>query len=147
MEIQVNGGSVQDKINWAFSHLENTSEFQMSSVKEISLMLLESPRVMDLKELPLDMELEDFPEKPIKVLEKSVVSEDGIQKESDGLLPELVKTDITIELKPIKEFTESENPPEKSVIMPLLIMMLLKKISLLWEVSLTMERLEMTMLC
>jgi len=94
-----------------------------------------------------DTVLESSQERPIKVSERSGVSEDGIQRESDGLSPELGKTDIITELKLTKEFTESVNQLEKLAITPLLIMMSLKRTLPQWEDSHITEKLKTTMLC
>jgi len=64
------------------------------------------PRVRDSKEPPLDGEPRDYPERPTEVSEESDVSEDGIQLESDTVLPELVKTDTITELKSTRKSTE-----------------------------------------
>jgi len=78
-----------------------------------------------------DTELESFQERHTKVSEKLVVSEDGIQKESDGQLPELGKMVTITELKLTKESTKLESPQEKLLTMQQLKPMLLKRILLL----------------
>ena len=103
------------------------------------LMLLVLLKVRDLKVLFLDGVLDIFKKNHIEVTEKQDVLVLGIHLVLHGLLLELVKMVISIELKLIKKYIEWEKEKEvepKIVQQHKLISH--KKILLLWEVSLIM---------
>ena len=106
------------------------------------LMFLELLKVKDSVELLRDSDVKNYQERLIEVLERLDVLDHGIHQESNGLLLELVKWDTIIELNRIRRFTELEK--ELIHLMLLLILISLRKPSLLWEDSLDMERLKMT---
>lgn len=123
--------------------LTNISNKRFVSIKFLIkiklLMLLVLLKVRDLKVLLLDGVLDIFKKNHIEVTEKQDVLVLGIHLVLHGLLLELVKMVISIELKLIKKYIEWEKEKEmepKIVQQHKLISH--KKILLLWEVSLIM---------
>lgn len=123
--------------------LTNISNKKFVSIKFLIkinlLMLLVLLKVRDLKVLFLDGVLDIFKKNHIEVTEKQDVLVLGIHLVLHGLLLELVKMVISIELKLIKKYIEWEKEKEvepKIVQQHKLISH--KKILLLWEVSLIM---------
>merc|ERR1739838_851387 len=123
--------------------LTNISNNRFVSIKFLIkiklLMLLVLLKVRDLKVLLLDGVLDIFKKNHIEVTEKKDVLVLGIHLVLHGLLLELVKMVISIELKLIKKYIEWEKEKEmepKIVQQHKLISH--KKILLLWEVSLIM---------
>ena len=78
-------------------------------------MLLVSLKVKDFLGSLRDGVSDIYKRNPTEVTEKSDVSVLGIQQESLGLLPELVKMDISIEQKSTKKSTESEKEKEEGL--------------------------------
>jgi hypothetical protein len=114
------------------------------SVNKNLLMFSVSPKVTDMQVSLKDGVLDTYKRNLTEVIEKSVVSVLGIQPESPGLLPELVKMDIIIELNLTKksiELEELKEPVLKTVL--LLKLISLKRISHQWVVSHTTVLLEM----
>ena len=108
------------------------------------LMLLVSLKVKDFLGSLRDGVSDIYKRNPTEVTEKSDVSVLGIQQESLGLLPELVKMDISIEQKSTKKSTESEKEKEEEPkTTPLPLPILLKRTSHQWVDSHTMVSLEM----
>ena len=107
-------------------------------------MLLVSLKVKDFLGSLRDGVSDIYKRNPTEVTEKSDVSVLGIQQESLGLLPELVKMDISIEQKSTKKSTESEKEKEEEPkTTPLPLPILLKRTSHQWVDSHTMVSLEM----
>jgi hypothetical protein len=106
------------------------------------LMFLVLPKVKDSAVLLRDLDARNFQERLIEVLEKLDVSDHGIHLESNGLLLELVKWVTIIELNRIKKSIESVKV--LILLMLLLTFILLKRLLLLWEDLLDMQRLRMT---
>ncbi len=104
----------------------------------MSLVLL---KVRDSVVLLRDLVVRNFQERLTEVLEKLDVLDHGIHLESNGLLPELVKWVITIELSRIRKSIELVK--DLILLMLLLTLILLKRLSPQWEDSLDMEKSKM----
>ena len=95
------------------------------------------PRVRVLKVSSRDSASTDFPVRLTEVSERSLVSELGTQLLSNGQLPVVVNSVITVVLKSTKRFTESALVLAEVFLTTLLLMpMLLKRTSPLSVVSL-----------
>lgn len=111
----------------------------MSSVKMKSLTFLVLQKVKDSLVSSKDGVLDIFKKNLTEVIEKLDVLVLGILLELLGQLLELVNQDISTELSSTKRSTELEKVKEEELkIMPPLMLILLKRTLLLWEVSLTM---------
>ena len=130
---------LQKRLNLVTSISKNKLELIKSLNKMNLLMSLVLLKVKVLPVLWRDGELDIYKKNPTEVTEKLDVLEHGIHPELLGLSPEQVNKVISIEHKSIKKSIESEKVKEgvqRIMLPPKLI--LLKKISLLWVVSLTM---------
>ena len=100
-----------------------------------------------MKVLPPDTEPRNYKERLTEVSERLPVLVHGIQPEFTSPLLDLVRMDTTTEQKPTKEFTELEKALEKPMTMPQLKLISLKRTSLPWVDSHTMDASSMTMSC
>ena len=132
------------KLTLFMDSLKNKLGLIKFSVKTNSLMLLVLPKVKDLPVSLKDGVSDIYKRNLTEVTEKSDVLVLGIQQESPGLLPELVKKVISTELKLTRKSIESvkEKEEELKTTLPLQLIQL-KRTLHQWVVSHTMVLLEM----
>merc|ERR1711956_153812 len=107
VEIQLNGGGVGDKVDFAREHFEKKVPIKSVFGKDEMSTSLASPRAKDSRVSLQDGTPRNCPARPTKVFARSPVSEPGILAVSSTLLPALVKRDTTIVPRSTKRSTIS----------------------------------------
>jgi len=107
LEIQVNGGSAADKVEFALHFLSRRSKFRKSSLRERPLTSARLPAVMDLPVLSVVGELPVFLARPIVAFARLLALVLGILPVSDIHAPELVNRATITELRSTSAFFAS----------------------------------------